>query len=88
MMQGDDRLRDDPCLARRGQTMSLFLGPSFSSDDVDILHDALDSWCHEKRIDIASSDTQFAASAAIDLFQSGYNTSEKLLTALREHRLS
>lgn len=67
--------------------MSLFLGPSFSSDDVDILRDALDSWRQEKRVDISSNDTQFAASAAIDLFQSGHNTSEKLLTALREHPL-
>jgi hypothetical protein len=37
-------------------------------------------------IDVKSADAQFAASAAIDLFQSGHNTAEKLLDALREHR--
>ncbi len=66
--------------------MGLLIGSSFSPEDVDILRGALNSWCLEKRVDMKSSTAQFAASAAIDLFQSGHNTSEKLLEALREHR--
>ncbi len=58
----------------------------FSPEDVTVLRDALDRWCLEKRIDIKSAEAQFAATAAIGLFQSGYNTSEKLLEALREHK--
>jgi hypothetical protein len=66
--------------------MSFMLNSSFSPDDVDVLRGALDNWCVEKRLNIKSAEAQFAASAAIDLFQSGHNTSEKLLAALREHR--
>ncbi|MBN8951142.1 MULTISPECIES: hypothetical protein [unclassified Rhizobium] len=58
----------------------------FSPEDVIVLRNALDGWCLEKRIDIKSTEAQFAATAAIGLFQSGYNTSEKLLEALREHK--
>ncbi|KAA0699940.1 hypothetical protein DTW90_11565 [Neorhizobium sp. P12A] len=66
--------------------MTLFMGSPFSFEDVEVMRGALDSWCVEKRIDVKSADAQFAASAAIDLFQSGHNTAEKLLDALREHR--
>jgi GTP cyclohydrolase I len=58
----------------------------FSPEDVTVLRGALDEWCLEKRIDIRSAEAQFAATAALGLFQSGYNTSEKLLAALREHK--
>ncbi|KAA1178009.1 hypothetical protein FP026_22680 [Rhizobium tropici] len=58
----------------------------FSPEDVTVLRGALDKWCLEKRIDIKSAEAEFAATAAIGLFQSGYNTSEKLLAAMREHR--
>jgi len=58
----------------------------FSPEDITVLRGALDKWCLEKRIDIRSTEAQFAATAALGLFQSGYNTSEKLLTALREHK--
>lgn len=58
----------------------------FLPEDVMVLRGALDTWCMEKRIDITSAEAQLAASAAIGLFQSGYNTSEKLLAALREQR--
>jgi hypothetical protein len=66
--------------------MSFMLNSSFSPDDVDVLRGALNNWCMEKRLNLKSAEAQFAASAAIDLFQSGHNTSEKLLAALREHR--
>ncbi len=66
--------------------MSLLLHSAFSSDDMNVLRDALDCWCSERRLDIKSTEAQFAASAAIDLFQSGYTTSDKLLSALREHK--
>lgn len=66
--------------------MSLLINSAFTADDVDILRAVLNSWCAEKRIDIKSSEAQFAASAALDLFQSGHNTSDRLLVALRGHR--
>ncbi|MDE1995652.1 MAG: hypothetical protein KGI75_24345 [Rhizobiaceae bacterium] len=58
----------------------------FSPEDVIVMRGALNKWCLEKRVDIKSPDAQFAATAAIGLFQSGHNTSEKLLVALREHK--
>ncbi|MGG6894465.1 MULTISPECIES: hypothetical protein [Rhizobium] len=58
----------------------------FSPEDITVLRHALDEWCLERRIDIKSAEAQFAATAALGLFQSGYNTPEKLLAALREHR--
>ncbi|MBB3288071.1 MULTISPECIES: hypothetical protein [unclassified Rhizobium] len=58
----------------------------FSPEDVTVLRGALGVWCLEKRIDIKSAEAEFAATAAIGLFQSGYNTSEKLLAAMREHK--
>ncbi|WP_037153113.1 hypothetical protein [Rhizobium freirei] len=58
----------------------------FSPEDIIVLRGALDKWCQERRIDIKSAEAQFAATAALGLFQSGYNTSEKLLAALREYR--
>ena len=64
--------------------MSFFINAAFSPDDVDTLHGVLNSWYREKRIDINSSEAQSAASAAIDLFQSGHDTDEKLMLALRE----
>jgi GTP cyclohydrolase I len=55
-------------------------------EDIGILRDALDHWCVERHVDIKSAEAQFAATAALGLFQSGHDTSEKLLAALREHR--
>ncbi|MGV1763329.1 hypothetical protein G6L94_06090 [Agrobacterium rhizogenes] len=66
--------------------MSVAANSFFSPEDVNVLRGALDKWCLEKRIDIKSTEAQFAATAAISLFQSGCNTSEKLLVALREHK--
>ncbi|HEY0124704.1 MAG TPA: hypothetical protein VGC14_23660 [Rhizobium sp.] len=66
--------------------MSVAANSFFSPEDVTVLRGALDKWCLEKRIDIKSAEAQFAATAAISLFQSGHDTSEKLLAALREHR--
>lgn len=66
--------------------MSLFMNPTFSPEDLDVLRGALDAWCSEKRLDIKSPGAQFAASAALDLYQSGHNDGEKLLMALRAHK--
>lgn len=66
--------------------MSILINSAFTSDDVDVLRGALNSWCAERGIDISSSEAKFAASAALDLFQSGHTTSDGLLVALREHR--
>ncbi|MEZ2220639.1 hypothetical protein [Rhizobium sp. RCC_161_2] len=66
--------------------MSVATNSFFSPEDVTVLRGALDKWCLEKRIDIKSTEAQYAATAAMSLFQSGYDTSEKLLVALREHK--
>lgn len=66
--------------------MSLLLNSAYTADDINVLRAALDCWCAEKRIDIRSSEAQFAASAALDLFQSGHDTRDSLLIALRSHR--
>ncbi|RUM02507.1 hypothetical protein EEQ99_10690 [Rhizobium anhuiense] len=64
-------------------------GPrSFSPEDLDVLRSALDDWCAERRIDIRSVEAQFAASTALDLYQAGYDSREKLLHALRDHRIA
>lgn len=66
--------------------MSLLLNSAFTTDDVDVLRCVLDTWCAEKRIDIKSTEAQTAASAALDLFQSGHDTHDRLLVAMRSHR--
>ena len=66
--------------------MSLLVNSSFSPEDLDVLRGALDAWCAERRIDIKSVEAQFVASAALDLYQAGYDSREKLLHALRDHR--
>ncbi len=71
-------------VAKAGRQMSLLIGSTFSPEDLDILRHALDAWCAERRIDIKSSEAQIAASAALDLYQSGFDDSDKLLLALRD----
>ncbi|MDM9627087.1 hypothetical protein QTL95_14360 [Rhizobium sp. S152] len=66
--------------------MTLFIGSAFQLEDLDVLRNALDAWCQEKRVDISSSQAHLAASAALDLYQSGHNDAGKLLTALRDHK--
>ncbi len=66
--------------------MSLLVSSPFSPEDLDVLRSALDAWCTEKRLDIGSTEAQFAASAALDLYQCGHDDAEKLLVALREHK--
>lgn len=66
--------------------MSLFMTSTFSPEDLDVLRGAIDAWCAEKRLDIKSPEAQFAASAALDLYQAGHNDGEKLLLALRAHK--
>jgi hypothetical protein len=66
--------------------MSAFMNSPYSPEDFDVLRNALDSWCAEKRVDIKSPEAQFAASAALDFFQAGHNDTEKLLSALRGHK--
>ncbi|WFR96210.1 hypothetical protein [Rhizobium tumorigenes] len=65
--------------------MTLLLNSAFTTDDVDVLRGALDCWYAERRIDLKSTEAQFAAAAALDLFQSGYDTRDRLLVALRSH---
>jgi hypothetical protein len=69
-----------------GRQMTLLIGSTFSPEDLDVLRHALDAWCAEKHVDIKSSEAHIAASAALDLYQSGYNDGERLLLALRGHK--
>ncbi|MBX5157193.1 MULTISPECIES: hypothetical protein [unclassified Rhizobium] len=66
--------------------MSLLVNSSFSPEDLDVLRGALDAWCAERRIDVKSVEAQFAASAALDLYQAGHDSRETLLHALRDRR--
>lgn len=63
--------------------MSFLVNSAFYPEDLDVLRGALDAWCAEKRIDIKSIDAQSAASVALDLYQAGHDSQEKLLLALR-----
>lgn len=63
--------------------MSILVNSAFTSIDVEVLRNALNTWCAEKKVDIDSSEAQSAASVALDLFQSGHNTRDSLLTAMR-----
>lgn len=58
----------------------------FTSEDLDVLRGALDAWCTEKHIDIGSVEAQFAVSTALDLYQSGHDDRDKLLSALRSRK--
>jgi hypothetical protein len=64
--------------------MTFLMSATFTPEDMEVLRGVLDNWCVENKIDIKSTAAQGAASAAIDLFQTGHNTSEKLLVALRQ----
>ncbi|RWX06860.1 hypothetical protein EHI42_30915 [Rhizobium hidalgonense] len=66
--------------------MSLLVNSFFSPEDLDVLRSALDAWCVEQRVDIKSVEAQFAASAALDLYQAGHDSREKLLHALHDRR--
>jgi hypothetical protein len=66
----------------------LLVNSSFSPEDLDVLRSALDAWCAERHIDIKSVEAQFAASAALDLYQAGHDSREKLPHALRDHRIA
>lgn len=64
--------------------MSFLVNTAFTSDDVDTLRGVVNSWCRENKVDINSSEAQSVASVALDLFQSGHDTDDKLIVALRE----
>jgi len=66
--------------------MPLLYNSVFTSEDLDVLRGALDAWCAEKHIDIRSAEAQFAASTALDLYQSGHDNHNKLLSALRSRK--
>ncbi|MBB3592023.1 hypothetical protein FHX08_002367 [Rhizobium sp. BK529] len=66
--------------------MPFLYNSAFTSKDLDVLRRALDAWCAEKHVDIGSVEAQSAASAALDLYQSGYNDHDKLLAALRDRK--
>lgn len=66
--------------------MSLLYNSAFTTEDLDVLRCALDAWCAEKHIDIGSVEAQSAASTALDLYQSGHDDHDKLLSALRGHK--
>jgi hypothetical protein len=64
------------------QPMPFLYGCAFTSEDLDVLSGVLNAWCAERHIDIRSVEAQFAASTALDLYQSGHHEHDKLLSAL------
>jgi hypothetical protein len=66
--------------------MPFLYNSAFTPEDLDVLRGALDAWCGEKHIDIRSVEAQFAASTALDLYQSGHDNHDKLLSALRSRK--
>ncbi|WP_454848689.1 hypothetical protein [Rhizobium binxianense] len=66
--------------------MSFLINSTFYPEDLDVLRGALDAWCAERHVDIKSVEAQSAASTALDLYQAGHNSPERLLLALRERK--
>ncbi|MDL2408407.1 hypothetical protein PY650_22700 [Rhizobium calliandrae] len=54
-------------------------------DDVDILAGALYAWCAERSINLHSQEGLSAANVAINLYDAGYQTQDRLLGALHEY---
>jgi hypothetical protein len=56
-------------------------------DDIDVLAGALFAWCAERSIKLQSQEALSAANVAIDLYNAGYQTQDRLLDALHNYDL-
>lgn len=64
--------------------MSMMVTSQTYADDVDVLAGALYAWCAERSIRLHSQEGLSAASMAIDLYEAGHQTQDRLLGALYE----
>ncbi|MGA1802556.1 hypothetical protein [Rhizobium sp. HT1-10] len=64
--------------------MSIFVQPVLDTDEVDVLAGALYAWCAERSTKLKSQAGLAAASKAIDLYNAGYRSQDRLLSALHE----
>ena len=65
--------------------MSVMIHAPFLSDDIDVLASALFAWCAERSIRLQSQEGLSAANVAINLYDAGYQTQDRLLGALHDH---
>ncbi len=72
-------------LKRKVSRMSMMVNSPLYTDDIDVLAGALYAWCAERSIKLHSQEGLSAASIAIDLYNAGHQTQDRLLGALHEH---
>ncbi len=65
--------------------MSMMVNAPLYPDDIDVLAGALFAWCAERSIRLQSQEGLSAANLAIDLYNAGYHTQDRLLGALHDH---
>lgn len=65
--------------------MSMMVNAALYSDDIDVLASALFAWCAERSIRLHSQEGLSAANIAINLYDAGYQTQDRLLGALHEY---
>lgn len=65
--------------------MSMMVNAPLYSDDIDVLTGALFAWCAERSIKLQSQEGLSAANVAINLYDAGFQTQDRLLCALHNH---
>ena len=65
--------------------MSMIVTSPLSSDDIDVLASALYAWCAERSVKLHSQQGLSVANIAINLYDAGHQTQDKLLGALHEY---
>ncbi len=58
------------------------LSHACSTDDINVVFEALSEWCRLHKIDPCSLEGCSAASTLFDLFELGYDTKDSLLAAM------
>jgi len=65
--------------------MSMMVSAPLYADDIDVLANALFAWCAERSIKLQSQEGLSVANVAINLYDAGYQTQDRLLGALHDH---
>lgn len=65
--------------------MSMMVNVPLYPDDIDVLASALFAWCAERSVKLQSQEGLSAANVAINLYNAGYQTQDRLLDALHNH---
>jgi hypothetical protein len=63
----------------------MMVNATLYADDIDVLAAALFAWCAERSIKLQSQEGLSAANVAIDLYNAGYQTQDRLLSALHNY---